>query len=63
MAGFSTPHANVQPRARTRSAGVKLMVVCVLALLMNIPGLFVQGLLNGPMNRGEHEPALPEGLA
>jgi inner membrane protein involved in colicin E2 resistance len=29
-----------------RSMGVKLLVVCLLAVLMNIPGLFVQGLVN-----------------
>ena len=33
-----------------RSMGVKLMAVCVLAILMNIPGLFVQGLVNDRMN-------------
>ena len=29
-----------------RSMGVKLLVVCILAILMNIPGLFVQGLVS-----------------
>jgi inner membrane protein involved in colicin E2 resistance len=33
-----------------RSAGVKLMIICVLALLMNIPGLFVQGLVSDRMS-------------
>ncbi len=28
------------------SMGIKLLVICVLALLMNIPGLFVQGLVD-----------------
>ena len=51
MDGFSVLHANAQPKTRTRSAGVKLIVVCVLALLMNIPGLFVQGLVNDRMTR------------
>jgi inner membrane protein len=33
-----------------RSMGVKLLVVCILAILMNIPGLFVQGLVSERMN-------------
>lgn len=33
-----------------RSMGVKLLVVCVLAILMNIPGLFVQGLVSERMS-------------
>ena len=42
---------NPQSAFRSRSMGslsmgMKLIVICVLALLMNIPGLFVQGLLN-----------------
>jgi inner membrane protein involved in colicin E2 resistance len=46
---------NPQSAFRTRSmgsfsTGVKLMVICVLALLMNIPGLFVQGLVNDRMS-------------
>ena len=44
-------NANAQPRVSTWSAGVKLIVVCVLALLMNIPGLFVQGLVTERMTR------------
>jgi inner membrane protein len=34
--------------------GLKLIVVCVLALLMNIPGLFVQGLVSERMNNTVH---------
>ncbi len=49
MSGFSMLNANAQPRVSTRSAGVKLIVVCVLAVMMNIPGLFVQGLVNDRM--------------
>ncbi len=52
MGGFSVFHANAQPKMRTRSAGVKLIVVCVLALLMNIPGLFVQGLCKRQNDEG-----------
>ncbi|HEY2858498.1 MAG TPA: inner membrane CreD family protein [Terracidiphilus sp.] len=33
----------------SRSAGVKLVIICFLAVLMNIPGLFVQGLVNDRM--------------
>src|SRR5580658_3315987 len=49
--GCSITHANFEPRIRARSAGVKLMVICLLALAMNIPGLFVQGLVTERMNR------------
>jgi inner membrane protein involved in colicin E2 resistance len=35
---------------RSFSVGMKLIVICVLALLMNIPGLFVQGLVNDRMS-------------
>jgi inner membrane protein len=34
----------------SRSAGVKLLIICFLALLMNIPGLFVQGLVSDRMS-------------
>ncbi len=34
----------------SRSAGVKLLIICVLAVLMNIPGLFVQGLVSDRMS-------------
>jgi inner membrane protein involved in colicin E2 resistance len=44
------PALGLKPNAQSRSMGVKLMVICVLALLMNIPGLFVQGLLNDRIN-------------
>jgi inner membrane protein len=51
MSGFLGLGANTQHRTRTWSAGAKLIVVCVLALLMNIPGLFVQGLVTDRMTR------------
>jgi len=53
MSGFSMLHANGRAEAGTRSAGVKLIVVCVLALLMNIPGLFVQSLVTDRMTRAD----------
>jgi inner membrane protein involved in colicin E2 resistance len=34
----------------SRSAGVKLLIICFLALLMNIPGLFVQSLVSERMS-------------
>ena len=39
------------PRAKSRSMGVKLIVVCVLALLMMIPALFVNGLVEDRTSR------------
>jgi inner membrane protein len=41
-----------QTRLRTRSMGVKLIVVCLLALLMTIPAFFVEGLVD---DRTQHE--------
>lgn len=45
-------NANVPSRlgSASRSAGVKLMIICVLAVLMNIPGLFVQSLVSDRMS-------------
>lgn len=63
MDGFSLPHANFEPRIRARSAGVKLIVICVLALAMNIPGLFVQGLVTERMNRAAEAAARIGGAA
>jgi inner membrane protein len=41
----STTAANSGRRISTRSIGVKLIVVCALALSMTIPGIFVDGLI------------------
>ncbi len=41
---------NLQSTSKQRSMGIKLIVICALALLMNIPGFFVQGLLNDRIN-------------
>lgn len=49
MSGLFGVNATAQPRMKTWSAGAKLIVVCVLALFMNIPGLFVQGLVTDRM--------------
>lgn len=51
MSGFLGVNAVAQARVKAWSAGMKLIVVCVLALLMNIPGLFVQGLVTDRMTR------------
>jgi inner membrane protein len=63
MDGFSIYRTNLQPGAKTRSAGVKLIVICLLALLMNIPGLFVQGLVTERMNRAADAAARIGGTA
>jgi inner membrane protein len=63
MSGFSGLYANAQPRVRTRSAGVKLIVVCVLALLMYIPALFVQGLVTDRMDRANNSALRNAGAA
>ncbi len=47
MSEFSILNLGEESRIRSRwSAGMKLFVICALALAMNIPGLFVQGLVN-----------------
>lgn len=46
MSEFSILNWGEASRKGARSAGMKLLVICVLALVMNIPGLFVQGLVD-----------------
>jgi inner membrane protein len=53
MGGFPLIQSEFQERIRSRSMGVKLMVVCVLALLMTIPALFVEGLVEDRTKRAE----------
>ncbi|HXC96703.1 MAG TPA: cell envelope integrity protein CreD [Edaphobacter sp.] len=50
MNDFLTLQALPLARAKSRSMGVKLVVVCVLALLMTIPSFFVNGLVNDRTN-------------
>lgn len=50
---LSQTYASSHLSSATRSAGVKLLIICFLALLMNIPGLFVQSLVN---DRESHLP-------
>jgi len=45
MSPYSALPPALQPRARSRSMGVKLIIVCALALLMSIPALFVFALV------------------
>ena len=51
MSDFSIPHSALQARIKSRSMGVKLIVVCGLALLMTIPALFVGGLIEDRTGR------------
>ena len=51
MSDFSTLQSVLQPRSGSRSMGVKLIVVCGLALLMTIPALFVEGLVEERTSR------------
>lgn len=47
----SMPQAGLQTRMKSRSMGVKLIVVCGLALLMTIPALFVGGVVGDISSR------------
>lgn len=51
MSSFSTLQSTLQARLNTRSMGVKLIVVCALALLMVIPAIFVFALIEDRRSR------------
>ena len=51
MSDFSVLQASLQGRIKSRSMGVKLIVVCGLALLMTIPAFFVSGLVDDRTKR------------
>ncbi|HEX4757726.1 MAG TPA: cell envelope integrity protein CreD [Terracidiphilus sp.] len=51
MNELSMLQSNLQARITSRSMGVKLIVVCGLALFMTIPALFVEGVLQDRKNR------------
>ena len=51
MSDFSMFQPGPQPRIKSRSTGVKLIVVCALALLMTIPTLFVSSLVDDRTTR------------
>jgi inner membrane protein len=48
---LSISQSGLQGRLRSRSMGVKLIVVCTLALVMTIPVIFVQGLVDERTSR------------
>jgi inner membrane protein involved in colicin E2 resistance len=58
VSDFSMSQTGLQTGGSSRSMGVKLFVVCVLALVMIIPSLFVWGLVedrsHGPENAVQH---------
>ena len=54
MNDFSISQTVLSSRIRSRSMDVKLMVVCVLALLMTIPSFFVGGLVDERAQRAEN---------
>lgn len=51
MSDFSMLQSSLQSRIKSRSMGVKLIVVCGLALFMMIPALFVAGLVEDRSRR------------
>jgi inner membrane protein len=51
VSDFSRLQSGLQARIKSRSMGVKLIVVCGLALLMTIPALFVGGLVEDRTKR------------
>jgi len=54
MGDFSISQPGLQFRIKSRSMGMKLMLVCVLALLMTIPSFFVRGLVDERAQRAEN---------
>lgn len=46
MSEFSMFQVNLPRRTKSRSVGVKLILICALALLMTIPAFFVSGLVD-----------------
>jgi inner membrane protein len=53
MSDFSISQTGLSSGIRSRSMGMKLMLVCVLALLMTIPSFFVGGLVDERAQRAE----------
>jgi len=51
MSDLSMHLSNLPARMKSRSMGVKLIVVCGLALVMTIPALFVGGLVEDRTTR------------
>ena len=53
MSDFSVMHAGQELRTHSRSMGVKLIVVCLLAMFMTIPTFFVGDLVDERAQRAE----------
>ena len=53
MSDFSNAQANFPARITSRSMGMKLMLVGMLALFMTVPSLFVGGLVDERARRAE----------
>jgi inner membrane protein len=53
MTDLSTLQSNLQSRINSRSMGLKLIVISGLALLMTIPALFVNGLIEDRTRRAD----------
>ena len=51
MSDLSILQSGMQIRIKTRSMGLKLIVVCGLALMMTIPALFIEGLVEDRTSR------------
>jgi inner membrane protein len=51
VSDFSMMQSTLQAKTKSRSMGVKLIVVCGLALVMTIPALFVDGLVDDRTKR------------
>jgi inner membrane protein len=54
MSSYSISQPALQAGAGSRSMGMKLILVCVLALLMTIPSFFVSGLVDERSQEPEH---------
>ncbi len=53
MSDITTLQSGFQSRIQSRSMGVKLIVVCAMALVMSIPAFFVEGLVEDRTKRAE----------
>jgi inner membrane protein len=51
VSDLSMLQSGMQARIKTRSMGLKLIVVCGLALMMTIPALFIEGLVEDRTSR------------
>ena len=63
MSEFSISQTGLSSKIGSRSMGMKLMLVCVLALLMTIPSFLVGGLVDERAQRAENAARLVSGTA